>query len=100
MLSEALRMIRVFHDLKQKDMAQRLEISPSYLSEIESGIKEPNLPLLRKYADEFHLPLSSIMFFSEQLENGKSASRARKIVSTKVMTLLRFISERAGRDAA
>lgn len=35
MLSEALRLIRVFHDMKQTELAQRLGISKSYLSEIE-----------------------------------------------------------------
>ena len=37
MLSEALRLIRVFHDLKQTELADRLGVSKSYLSEIESG---------------------------------------------------------------
>ena len=40
MLSDALRLIRVFHDLKQQDLADRLEISKSYLSEIENGQKK------------------------------------------------------------
>ena len=37
MLSEALRLIRVFHDMKQTELADRLSISKSYLSEIEGG---------------------------------------------------------------
>lgn len=48
MLNEALRLIRIFHDTSQKDMAARLQISPPYLSEIEAGKKEPTLQLLRK----------------------------------------------------
>src|SRR3546814_14803062 len=41
MLGEALRLIRVYHDLKQKQAAERLEVSKSYLSEIERGLKAP-----------------------------------------------------------
>jgi transcriptional regulator with XRE-family HTH domain len=100
MLNEALRMIRVFHDLRQKDMAQRLDVSASYLSEIEKGTKEPTLPLLRKYAEEFKFPMSSILFFSEHMNDGAAADRARTAISSKVLTLLKFIAQRSGRDAA
>jgi len=100
MLNEALRLIRVFHDISQKDMANRLQIAPSYLSEIESGKKEPTLALLRKYSTEFRIPMSSIMFFAEHVEDGIAARRLKTAVSGKVLALLKFIAERSGRDAA
>lgn len=100
MLSEALRLIRVFHDISQKEMATRLQIVPSYLSEIEAGKKEPTLPLLRKYSEEFKIPMSSIMFFAEHMRDGAPASRLKTAISGKVLTLLKFIAERSGRDAA
>lgn len=100
MLNEALRLIRVFHDVSQKDMAARLHIGAPYLSEIEAGKKEPTLQLLRKYAEEFRMPLSSILFFSEHMEDGASASRLRTNISGKVLALLKFIAERSGRDVA
>ncbi len=56
MLSEALRLIRVFHDMSQRDLAARLGIGTPYLSEIEAGKKEPTLQLLRRYATEFKMP--------------------------------------------
>ena len=68
MLSEALRLIRVFHDMKQTELAQRLGISKSYLSEIESGKKPPRMDLIERYASEFGIPSSSILFFAEGLE--------------------------------
>ena len=37
MINEALRLIRVFHDLKQFELADRLKVSKSHISEIESG---------------------------------------------------------------
>ena len=100
MLNEALRLIRVFHDMSQKDMAARLQIGAPYLSEIEAGKKEPTLQMLRKYAEEFKMPLSSILFFSEHMEDGAAASRLRTNISGKVLALLKFIAERSGRDAA
>ena len=40
MQSDALRLVRVFHDMSQTALAERLGISKSYLSEIEKGEKE------------------------------------------------------------
>jgi transcriptional regulator with XRE-family HTH domain len=100
MLNEALRLIRIFHDLSQKELATRLQIVPSYLSEIESGKKEPTLQLLRKYTEEFHIPMSSILFFAEHMEDGTAADRLKTTVSSKVLALLKFIAARSGRDAA
>lgn len=100
MLHRALRTIRIFHDLSQKDLALRLGVAPSYVSEIEAGKKEPTLALLRKYADEFEIPLSSIMFFSEHVGDGAEVNHIRTAVSGKVLKLLEFIATRSGRDAA
>jgi len=100
MISEALRMIRVFHDLSQKDLSARLHIAPSHLSEIEAGKKQPTLQLLERYSTEFGIPVSSIMFFSEQMGGGSRAEKLRLNVSEKVLALLKFIAVRAGREAA
>ncbi len=100
MLNEALRLIRVFHDASQRDLASRLKIAPSYLSEIETGKKEPTLQLLRRYAEEFKIPMSSILFFAEHIDDKTPASRLKTAVSSKVLALLNFIAERAGRNAA
>ncbi len=43
MLGEALRLIRVFHDLKQNELARQLGVSQSHLSDIERGEKTPSL---------------------------------------------------------
>lgn len=100
MVNEALRLIRVFHDVTQRDMAARLQIVPSYLSEIESGKKEPTMLLLRKYSDEFKIPMSSILFFAEHMEDGQTVTKLKMAISDKVLTLLRFIAARSGRNAA
>ena len=95
MLNEALRMIRVFHDRPQNELAAKLGIAPSYLSEIERGKKQPTLQLLSAYAAEFEMPMSSIMFFAEHM--GEGADTARTRISRKALALLNFIAARAGR---
>src|SRR3546814_7476352 len=81
MLGEALRLIRVYHDLKQKQAAERLEVSTSYLSEIERGLKTPTLDIIQRYATVFDMPVSSIMFFSENLDQKSTLDQARTFVA-------------------
>ena len=98
MLSEALRLIRVFHDVKQNELAKRLGISKSYLSEIESGKKQPSIELVKRYSDEFGIPSSSILFFAEGLDtpstSATAADKARGIIARKVINFLRLVEER------
>ena len=97
MLGDALRLIRVFHDVKQNELAERLQISKSYLSEIESKKKAPSIDLIERYSREFAIPVSSIMFFAENLKSPSAAGsedRARGIIAQKVINFLRLIEDR------
>lgn len=97
MLGEALRLIRVYHDLKQKQVAERLGVSTSYLSEIEKGRKAPTLDLIQRYSDAFGLPVSSIMFFAESVGDVGAYDRARSFVAGKMVGLMQFLEARSGR---
>jgi len=99
MLNKALRLMRIFHDLSQKDLAEKLDISKSYLSEIESGKKQPTLDLLNRYSNIFDIPLSSILFFSENLESDVKTDKLKNFISSKVIAILNFIAERSAYDA-
>lgn len=100
MLNEALRLIRVFHDLKQVELAGRLGVSKSHISEIENGNKTPSLDLVERYAETFKLPVSSIMFFAEQLPNAKAGDRVRSKIAGKVIDILRFVERKADAEDA
>ncbi len=97
MLGEGLRLIRVFHDIQQKELADKLGVAQSYISEIESGKKQPTIPILEKYATFFDIPVSSILFFSEAIEENKFSEKVRVSVSKKVLKILDFIAQKAGR---
>lgn len=92
MQHEALRLVRVFHDLNQTTLADRLGISNSYLSEIESGKKSPTLELLQKYAETFNMPLSSLLFFAENLDNPSRSDKVRATIAGKTIKMLQWIS--------
>lgn len=95
MVGEALRLIRVFHDLKQFEVADRLEVSKSHISEIENGNKTPSLELIEKYSEQFKIPVSAIMFFAEQIPNAKRGEKARTKIASTVLDLLSFIEKKS-----
>lgn len=97
-LGEALRLLRVLNDMKQNELAAHLNLSKSYLSEIERGHKVPSTEVVENYAAFFKIPVSSIWFFHEQIAQGPNRStidRAKGIVADRVLNLLRVLEERA-----
>lgn len=92
MQNDALRLVRVFHDMSQTALADKLKISKSYLSEIEKGEKKKvTLELLERYSEVFKIPVSSLMFFVEQVGDDRS-EKVRTAVAGKVLKMLEWIS--------
>ena len=96
MLRRALRLLRTYHQISQIDLAKRLGISNSYLSELEKGNgKEPSLDLLSKYAEIFKMPVASILLFSEQIDAGmRPGAKLRVAAADKILRLLEWLEER------
>ena len=94
MIHRALRLLRRYHGLKQKDLAELLGLSPSHLSEIESGAKSVAYDLLEKYAAVFDMPVSSIIIFAESstgCKNSKSMKSLQARISNKALKLLEWL---------
>lgn len=87
-------MIRVFHDISQVKLADRLEISKSHLSEIESGKKIVTLALLADYSKIFNIPISSLILFSERLASNSLSEKKRIFVARKIIRLMEWMVEK------
>ena len=92
-LNETLRLLRVYHDLSRSDLIEKLGISKSYLSEIESGSKRVSLDLVEKYAEHFGLQPSGILFLGESLATGQTAKTFEKSVAGKLRKLIEWIAD-------
>ena len=66
MIGATLKKLRGIYGYSAAQMAELLDISRSYLSEIETGKKQPSLPLHEKYAGIFNIRTSSLLRFSEE----------------------------------
>ena len=93
-------MIRVFHDMEQKELARRINTSPSHICELEKGRKQPSMDTLNRYSLEFNIPASSILFFAENLKDASTSpvegerKRMRYQVSRWIINALKFIEQR------
>jgi transcriptional regulator with XRE-family HTH domain len=56
-VGRAVKFARVAAGIKQKELADRLDVSPNYLSLIENDKREPSLSFLRNLAGEMAIPL-------------------------------------------
>jgi len=92
MLNEALKQIRVFHQMKQIDLAKDLSISRSYLSEIESGNKSISIDILEKYSEIFSVPVSSLLLFSENMNAAKTSDKLRLKCANKIIKIMEWVS--------
>ena len=95
MFDRALKTMRQYHRLNQAEVAAKLGLSKSYVSEIERGHKEPSLDVLRKYSEAFDVPLSSLMLFAER-SSGSGLERARVFAADKVLKMLEWIADGEG----
>jgi transcriptional regulator with XRE-family HTH domain len=89
-INEALRLVRLFHNVKQRDLADALGLSPSHLSEIESGKKQVTMEILQKYADYFNVPASSLLYFAEH-KNNRGEKQISNPIATKALKMLDWI---------
>ena len=98
-LGAAIKDARKRAGLRQGDLAARTDLTQSYLSQIESGKKEPHLSKLRRIADVLEIPVQVLLFFS--MEPGDIKPEQREAYS-RIYPRFRKILERefsgAGKD--
>ena len=64
-VGRSIKVLRTSAGVKQKIFAERVGVSAAYLSLVESGRREPTLPLLRRVARELKVPLALLFLMSE-----------------------------------
>lgn len=94
MIGEALRLLRIFNGYKSAELAEKLEISQSYVSEIENNKKQPTIDILDKYAAIFDMKKSTLLLFAESLEEDEQIqSNKNQKVAFAGMKLLKILEK-------
>lgn len=94
MINDALRLLRLYLGLSQKELATELEVSQSMVSEVETGTKAVSMELLERYSQKFDVRMSQLLFFAEELEGQPIKTRGKLIVASGVLSLLEKLSPR------
>jgi transcriptional regulator with XRE-family HTH domain len=92
LLNRALKLVRVYHNLTQLEVARRTGLSKSYVSEIESARKKVSIEILNKYSEAFGIPASSLMLFAEHSEDKRFSEDARVYIANKTLKMLDWIA--------
>ena len=93
MINEALKLARQFHRLNLSELAEKMKVSKSYISEIENNHKKPTLELLSKYSKALNIPVSHLMLFAEGLDDKKPIERFRLALAGKALSMLRWVED-------
>ena len=59
-----IKHFRKLKGIKQKELATKAKISPSYLSQIENNSKDPNLSTIKAISKSLEIPLPVLLFIS------------------------------------
>ena len=92
-MGEALRLLRIFNGYKSAELAKKLELSQSYVSELENGKKQPTLEVLDKYAKVFEMKKSTLMLFAESLEGEEIKNDKKQRIARAGMKLLKILEK-------
>ena len=98
MYNRALRLIREYHRLSRTELAHKIGLSKSYISELERG-KKPSIEVIERYAEAFRIPVSSLLLFAEYSENPNIPERARAFTADKVLKMLEWLRDTTGEDS-
>ena len=92
-MGEALRLLRIFNGYKSAELAKKLELSQSYVSELENGKKQPTMEVLDKYAKVFEMKKSTLMLFAESLEGEEIKYDKKQRIARAGMKLLKILEK-------
>ena len=94
MYDRALKLIRQYHRLSQAELADALNLSRSFVSELEKhGGKKPSIDVLERYANYFKIPVSSLLLFAERSASSDLREKSRTFAADKVLKMLEWLEE-------
>lgn len=88
MINEALRLVRLYWGYTQSELASKIQLSQSMISEVESGTKPVSMEVLSRYADGLGIRMSQLLFFAEEIEGEPPAKKGKLVIANKVLRLL------------
>ena len=96
MIGDTLKRTRKIYGYTAAELSRLLEISPSYLSEIENNKKQPSLEILERYSKTYGIKLSSLILLSETLEEAEKSGKGNSFIRSMMLQLINNMSKGLG----
>jgi len=77
-LGALLRAQRIAADLSLRELSERASVSNAYLSQLERGLHEPSLSVLKAIASALGMPLGPLLTRAGLLESGQGEEPPRR----------------------
>ena len=87
-INEALRLLRLYCRFSQSEMAEKLGVSQSLVSDIESCRKSVSMDVLERYSTGIGVRMSQLLFFAEEIEGQPVVRRGQLIIAEGILKLL------------
>lgn len=92
-IGRTVRTLRVQRGMTQAQLAERVGISPAYMSLIERGKRNAELDILERIAAQFNLPLAILIFLSQDYSELEAVD---KELAERLATLTMKLIEKQG----
>ena len=100
-VGRTLKLIRVLKGLKQKDLADKLGVSPNYLSSVENDKKDPSLSFIKEASRVLDIPVGFL--FLDNVDEAAMSDEQKNIYGKIKNLLIDFqnlkTNEHNGQDA-
>lgn len=92
MIGDILKRLRKIYGYTGVELSEKLNISPSFLSEIENNKKKPSLELLQKISDVYGIRLSSLILLSENYNDAEKQNKGSQFMQSIMSNFINKLS--------
>lgn len=92
-LGRAFRMARSRAGLRQNELAQALDVSPTYISMLENDRRDPSWSFICRACDTLALPVPMLLLLAAEANGMLKPSSGRTAVQAALMELLSATAE-------
>ena len=77
-IGKGIKFVRVAANLRQSEMAERLQISQNYLSLLENNKADPSVELIRRISEVFGVPANFLLWEDAMPSEGHTSEVSAK----------------------
>ena len=100
MLNKILTLMRENEGMTIHEVASKLSVSSEAALDYELGKVRPTPEIIKKYSEIFGVPVSSIMFFSKEDDDGVLSTESRMFFADKMVVLVERLLHAKGHRGA